>query len=177
MKFARKVSPPKLTCRFIWKFTFPMKKSHLDASTVPEGLHIITIAYTIWGRRSKLGLNLFVLIFSVFIGTMLKEVRTTHLTFNDSKLTIVTDVVLFFFFKLTFNIFHTFFYCFYCWVWTSKCELGMCDFVHISIQSLYFTIGNKESDIRLFSSKVHFNETEDSFQNSSPNFASNIKLI
>ena len=53
----------------------------------------------------------------------------------------------------------------------------MCDFVHISIRPLYFTIGNKESDIRLFSSKVHFNETEDSFQNSSPNFASNIKLI
>ena len=28
------------------------------------------------------------------------------------------------FLLLTLNIFHTFFYCFYCWLWTSKCQLG-----------------------------------------------------
>ena len=33
------------------------------------------------------------------------------------------DVVLVFL-LLTLNIFHTFFYCIYCWFWTSKCLMG-----------------------------------------------------
>ena len=33
-------------------------------------------------------------------------------------------IILVFLF-LTLNIFHTFFYCFYCWLWTRKCQLGL----------------------------------------------------
>ena len=42
-----------------------------------------------------------------------------------SKLTIKTPVFLF----LTLNIFLTFFLCFYCWLWTSTCQLGSNDLV------------------------------------------------
>ena len=47
-----------------------------------------------------------------------------------SKLT-VTNVFLVLL-SLTLNLFHTFFYCFYCWVWTSKCYLSIYIFDHIS---------------------------------------------
>ena len=43
-----------------------------------------------------------------------------HLLVQSQQWKQVIDVVLVFL-LLTVNIFHTFFRCFYCWIWTSKC--------------------------------------------------------
>ena len=41
-----------------------------------------------------------------------------------SKLTIIKPDDVLMFLLLTLNILHTFFQCFYCWLWASKCQLG-----------------------------------------------------
>ena len=46
--------------------------------------------------------------------------KSIHVDTANIYLFKVSDVVLVFL-LLTLNIFHTFFYCFYCWLWLSKC--------------------------------------------------------
>ena len=50
---------------------------------------------------------------------------------NDKHQNDVSYVVLVFL-LLTWNIFHTLYYCFYCRIWTSKCQLG-CFLIHFKI--------------------------------------------
>ena len=54
-----------------------------------------------------------------------------------SKITKVNDVVLVFL-LLTLNIFHTFFLCFYWWLWTSKCYWELFSKLRISISDVLY---------------------------------------
>ena len=54
------------------------------------------------------------------LGLDKKNISKRHSTIND----ITVNEVLLVFLLLTLNISHIFFYCFYCWLWTSSCELG-----------------------------------------------------